>query len=287
MSLFNKYFKTTNFLSLVLMFSIIYLSGCSFSGNSIINKNSGVINKDLDIKVVGDEFLKGLDPNMKDYLYFTVFVRPNKNTVPNSKYNVDVIYKETNTICSSFTINFGEIPTNLDKSDYYGYNAYINKNSQPIRDYNDNMALPVKDRKNITPQNMFDFKTTNQTINSEINSPVTVIAPVSVIPKTADKVSLAITYPKGGENFHAGDVITITWKSTNLSSDKLVVIASQNSSGAGSYITGLDGVPNTGSYEWTIPTWRAGTQRKIVISIDDNNHYLIARADSGYFTIIE
>lgn len=297
MSLSKKYVKPIFCLSLILMLSITFLAGCSTSGDNIFNNSGSVVAKqDLDIEVSDrfqlDETNRAralhIDANAKpnSYVYFTVFVRPNKNTVPNSKYRVDVIYKKDNTICSGFTISIRDIPSNLDKIESDDCDTFLNRNSQPMKDYYDDIALPVKDRKNISPKNMFDFKITNLTTRSVSSSPT--IPSESVINKTAEQVSLSVTYPKGGEKFRAGDVITITWESTNLLKDQPVVITYELPSGARTYITVPDGVPNTGSYKWIIPSKIIiGTQIKIYTSTFDSNGRFIADSGSGYFTIME
>jgi hypothetical protein len=64
---------------------------------------------------------------------------------------------------------------------------------------------------------------------------------------------MTLTYPKGGEIFHVGDVITITWTSTNIPEDAPINIYISISGRSAVGITGIRGVPNTGSYKWTVP----------------------------------
>jgi subtilisin family serine protease len=75
---------------------------------------------------------------------------------------------------------------------------------------------------------------------------------------TSDKVfsivpwvpTITVTYPNGGETFYADSIKVITWSgSPNI--DNVMIEYSTDNGAAWSTITGS--IPNTGSYEWTVP----------------------------------
>jgi hypothetical protein len=71
--------------------------------------------------------------------------------------------------------------------------------------------------------------------------------------------TITLTYPNGGETWHVGEVVTITWTSTNLPKDAPVEIEISVSNGISDSNEDSNGfipiavTPNTGSYQWTIP----------------------------------
>jgi hypothetical protein len=106
------------------------------------------------------------------------------------------------------------------------------------------------------------------------------------IQTTTTSPTIVVTYPKGDEIFRVGQAITITWRTTNLSKDALVIIEYEYPDGMGTFITGLDGVPNTGSIKWTIPSEIIlnGSKTKIIIE-KNNGKYMVAQGSSGFFTV--
>jgi hypothetical protein len=98
--------------------------------------------------------------------------------------------------------------------------------------------------------------------------------------------TITVTYPKGGEIFHVGQVITITWNTTNLSNNAIVTINCNYPDGAGIYASSLEGVPNNGSFKWTIPSdiTLNGGKARITIA-NDSGQYLVAEGSSGFFTV--
>ena len=88
--------------------------------------------------------------------------------------------------------------------------------------------------------------------------------------------TITVTYPKGGEIFHVGQVITITWNTTNLSNNAIVTINCNYPDGAGIYASSLEGVPNNGSFKWTIPSdiTLNGGKARITIA-NDSGQYLV------------
>jgi hypothetical protein len=98
--------------------------------------------------------------------------------------------------------------------------------------------------------------------------------------------SITVTYPKGGETFRVGQVITITWKTTNLSQDAQVVINYELPTGSGFGITNIKGVPNAGNYKWTVSSNVIINGGKAQITITNNSgQYLVAKGSSGFFTV--
>ena len=84
--------------------------------------------------------------------------------------------------------------------------------------------------------------------------------------------AILITYPEGNEIFHAGETITITWKTINIRKVAPIDIYTTFPNGTETEITGLNGVPDTGSYKWTIPSPPNESQERIIIKgvVGDN-----------------
>jgi FtsP/CotA-like multicopper oxidase with cupredoxin domain len=106
--------------------------------------------------------------------------------------------------------------------------------------------------------------------------------------------TITLTHPNSGETWHVGDVVTITWTSTNLPEDTSITVYILSSNGMDESITGSEGVPNTGSYKWTVPNSVAGnsiigTHERIDTMITGANPYSPGdgSAYSPVFTIAE
>jgi hypothetical protein len=103
---------------------------------------------------------------------------------------------------------------------------------------------------------------------------------------TTNAPKITVTYPKGGETFNAGQVINITWKSTNLSKNDTIDIDFDYYNGGHFDITGTNGVPNSGSYKWTIPNPNTLKENQGSISILKwDGVYITVAGGSGRFTI--
>jgi Kre9/KNH-like N-terminal Ig-like domain len=70
----------------------------------------------------------------------------------------------------------------------------------------------------------------------------------------SDSSSITITCPKGGEIWHVGDTITITWTSKLLPKNTLIDINISATTHRGTVQSIAKGITNTGSYKWTIPS---------------------------------
>jgi hypothetical protein len=122
------------------------------------------------------------------------------------------------------------------------------------------------------------------------------ILPMTIIPSQS---TITLTYPKGGEIWHVGDVVTITWTSTNLPKATLVSIRIWSSNfpiyGSSSMAMGkviVNGIPNTGSYKWTVPNLMEGssiigTHSTVKMGCATADNYGSGGESSGEFTIIE
>jgi len=67
------------------------------------------------------------------------------------------------------------------------------------------------------------------------------------------KASLTLTYPKGGEIWHVGQTVNITWTSTNLNKDASIFISISNDSGNTLLpLVGQYGIQNTGNFQWIV-----------------------------------
>jgi hypothetical protein len=256
----------------------MFLTGCS-SFNTLNTK------KDFDIFVNADTFTQAEDwimrpragnlnpADAKNYGYFTVTIKPNENTVPNSTYNVDVIYKETNTICYSFRVTFGRIPTNLDDLSFIEESnltmecyIFMKKSSQPVQDFIKDSALPVKDRRNITPINMFNFVTTtssNQTskptTSSSASGSATSATPTITSTTQTGTPHYTITSPKEGDIWYAGDTVIITWTTQNIPASTTITLKITDGGRGFEEIIGT--TKNTGSFTWKVTSTAVGNER--------------------------
>ena len=115
---------------------------------------------------------------------------------------------------------------------------------------------------------------------NRVGSPTT----TRTIQTTANSPTIVVTYPKGGETFHVGQVITITWKTTNLSNTVVVNIGYTYPDGGAFFPSSSEGMPNTGSYKLTIPKDITLNGGKAQITIA-NSQSLVAEGSSGFFTV--
>ena len=77
--------------------------------------------------------------------------------------------------------------------------------------------------------------------------------------------AILLTYPSDGETFHAGETITVSWKTINVPKNNPVYISLLFADGTETDITGLKGVRDTGNYKWTIPGSVNGSHEEIII----------------------
>lgn len=66
------------------------------------------------------------------------------------------------------------------------------------------------------------------------------------------QASLTIKYPNGGEIWHVGETVNITWTSANLTKDAKIQIYVSNDSGVKTLLAITHDAPNIGSYKWTV-----------------------------------
>lgn len=99
--------------------------------------------------------------------------------------------------------------------------------------------------------------------------------------------TLTVTYPKGGEIWHVGDTVTITWTSANIPKDDSIKISINLGDKKGFSIT--QSTPNTGSYKWIVPkslgTYPVAGTSQIYLICNELNTY--GNSNSGIFTIAE
>jgi hypothetical protein len=95
------------------------------------------------------------------------------------------------------------------------------------------------------------------------------------------KNSIKVISPNKGEIFERGSVLNITWEPENTSPTVLIELYDKDGK---IYPIASSGVPNTGSYKWTIPMTMATGTYKIRI-IDWNNRNIFGESD-GVFSIV-
>jgi acetoacetate decarboxylase len=95
---------------------------------------------------------------------------------------------------------------------------------------------------------------------------------------------ILVNYPSGGETFHSGETITISWKTINVPKNNPVNITLISTYGTETDITGLNGVRDTGNYKWTIPGSVNGSHEEIIIKGTLGGNSPIS-GGSSYFNI--
>lgn len=92
----------------------------------------------------------------------------------------------------------------------------------------------------------------NESINGSAYASISVNVGGSVVP------FITILSPNGGESFLHGSQISIKWKSSETPS-----YVGLNLLQNGNHIMGIGNVPNTGSYNWIVPTTISGSSFKV------------------------
>jgi predicted extracellular nuclease len=98
--------------------------------------------------------------------------------------------------------------------------------------------------------------------------------------------TIALTYPNGGETFHAGDVVTITWTSANMDAEniKIEVYARDGQTPTWNWVEAISSTANDGSEDFTIPSdANYGTVYKIRVTGLTSS---TADESDGTFTVI-
>ena len=126
------------------------------------------------------------------------------------------------------------------------------------------------------------------------------VTTVSGIINQNKNASLTLIYPKGGEILHVGQMINITWLSTNLTKDATIMISLSNDSGENLFP--LSESLNTGSYQWvvtdswvklngygnplpSINTSYIGSHNRIELEFDSNDVTVAPSLSTTDFTI--
>lgn len=160
------------------------------------------------------------------------------NAKANTNYEVDLYEKGNLRQSENITWNEPQINVGTTQMIFFGlstqeYNAYLTASEN-----NSNWWEPI-----------FSIK-------------VREILPITTIPNQSipGQRTITLTYPRGGEIWHVGEVVTIKWTSTNLPKDTPVIISIWPSDVTPKImsITGDSTVPNTGSYQWTVPNSAGG-----------------------------
>ena len=93
----------------------------------------------------------------------------------------------------------------------------------------------------------------------------------------------------GGEVYHVGETVDITWTSTNLSKNANINIYLIYQSANHTSEVAIDyNVPNTGSYKWTVTSMIVTSQLKISLEtngIAANGGLPLISLSANYFTI--
>jgi hypothetical protein len=235
------------------------LSGCSTVSN-IVNSIQSSNNTIAEVEGMGVTITNELTPAL------VVELKP-INAQANTNYTVDLYDKGNFRDTTNITWNEPQINVSTILDAYFTltgdeYSAYLTASNDP------NWWKPI-----------FSIKIQDVT--------------ATTLPNNNVGDPLTLTYPKGGEIWHVGDVVTIKWTWTSNSSipkDTPILINIWSGTGGGAeQITGDEGVPNTGSYKWTVPNSVAGlqiigTQDKIEMQCVNNPGTFIV---SDAFSIVQ
>jgi hypothetical protein len=257
-------------LSLVVILSLLP-TGCGAISNltTIATKN---------VAVLGDNGIYAFIGAFSGYRYdIDVDLKPTKYAEANKTYVVDLY--ENGKLRASKNISFTqpEINVGSDKTVAFPatdeeYYAYWGKDISHI--------FSVKVHEPISTY------TTNKTVINPNKTP-----------------SLTLTYPNGGEVWHVGDSVNITWASSNLTKDAEIQIYVSNDSGKTILVINTY-VPNTGSYQWVViksyvnmPGYGApspnintsyiGNHTRIYITCNSNDYNIKPSMSTSDFTIVQ
>lgn len=219
----DKMFKNlfTGVLSLVLSLSLL-LPSCS-----VVNKIQG-----NNIATVGSNDIY-VSPGVFTAWDYAIFVnlKPTQSAVAGMIYDVDLY--EKGKLRATTTVSFTQPDINIGATERIAFpatsdedNAYFGENISNI--------FSVKVHAPITTT----YKTESTTTKS-----------VEINPN--QPTGLTITSPIGGEIWHVGETVNITWTTTNLTKDAPIVIKLYPYGDTVHALT-IDGVANTGSYKWII-----------------------------------
>lgn len=114
------------------------------------------------------------------------------------------------------------------------------------------------------------------------------------VPKRKEESRVKVLYPNGGEQWEIGKTYTIKWDAWNYPPDaKVRILLTGDPVGGRCDFPPSRNLPNTGSYEWTIPDHPRcpigllGYKHKVRILIRDKNSKDLGRGESeDYFRII-
>ena len=258
---------------LSMIFGLSLLSTSCTAVSNISNKLQSNDIATLGDNGVGNSIYVSVGDGHYSYLLY-VKLKPTHSAIAGTVYDVDLYengkYRDTTQII--FTqpiINIQGIETVVFPATQNEWDAYFMEDISNI--------FSVKVHAPIT--------TTTKTTNI-VNLTSTI--PAHSSPTSSTQPTFSIIYPKGGESWHVGDTVNITWISSNLPKNAPLSIFLISPNGSGVDIIGnAESVPNTGSYSWTIPRSISGTS---IVGI--NGRIRIAASgihsycpESGYFTI--
>jgi Ser-Thr-rich glycosyl-phosphatidyl-inositol-anchored membrane family len=235
---------------------LVSLTSCSAVSN-VINKVQG-----NDIATLGDEgiYVSGLPIYSSRYVII-VDLKPTSNAIAGQIYYVDLYEKGTFRATDTVTFTQPEINVQTDISLTYSatgdeYSAYSGQKLSNV--------FSIKVREPVTGSNQ-------------------------AIINTDKPATLKILSPNGGEVYHVGETVDITWTSTNLSKNANINIdLSYQSANHTSEVPIADNVPNTGSYKWTVSSMIVTSQLKISLEtngVASNGGLALISLSANYFAI--
>jgi len=210
-------------LSLILSLSLL-LPSCS-----VVNKIQG-----NNIATVGSNDIY-VSPGVFTAWDYAIFVnlKPTQSAVAGMTYDVDLY--EKGKLRATTTVSFTQPDINIGATERVAFpatsdedNAYFGENISNI--FSVKVHEPIT-----TTYSPETFKTQSVLINPD------------------QRASLTLTSPNGGEIWHVGESVTITWISTNLTKDASIAIYLYADYGHNSTALVIPGVAsNTGSFKWAV-----------------------------------
>lgn len=93
---------------------------------------------------------------------------------------------------------------------------------------------------------------------------------VLVTPQSTVQKTITVVYPNGGETWIRGNTYTIRWNSQNVDTNVRIKLKGGPGSGSGGWFTVTVSTPNTGNYQYTVPSNYGWEQYEVyVMTLDE------------------
>lgn len=201
-------------LSLILCLSLL------FSSCSIVNKLQG--NNVATVASNGIYVSPGVFTPW-DYAIF-VDLKPTQSAIAGETYAVDLYEKST--FRATTTVSFTQPNINIGATEKVAFPATADED------------------------NAYFGKIISNIFSVKVHAPTTTTNSIKIDPDKAATITLK--YPNGGEVWHVGETVNITWTTTNLKKDATIYIDLYNNYGNDLAFLFIPDSVNNGSYKWKV-----------------------------------